>query len=410
MRAEQGLVTGPVALSPIQRWFFEQAPAEPHHWNMSLFLEVRGALDVEVLERALTHVTEHHDALRLRFAREADGWRQVSEAVGPPPRVEQVDVSGVPAELQAAELERRATRVQGSLRLEEGPLLRAVLFHLGAGRSGRLLLVLHHLVVDGVSWRILLEDLLTAYSRLAVGAAPELPPKTTSFQAWSRGLSEHARSEALEAERSWWLARPWSRVTRLPVDVSGGDNTEGLARSVSGSLTAEETRALLQDVPRAYHTQINDVLLTALAQAVGHWTGNPLVLVDVEGHGREELLAGLDVSRTVGWLTTYFPALLDLQEAKGPGEALRAVKEQLRAVPSKGMGYALLRHLVEPSPLVALPRAELSFNYLGQVDGALAEGGLLGLAPESAGAQRGLATAGRTCSTWWARWWAAGSS
>ncbi|WNG29291.1 amino acid adenylation domain-containing protein [Cystobacter fuscus] len=389
VRAEQGPVTGPVALSPIQRWFFEQAPAEPHHWNMSLFLEVRGALDVEVLERALTHVTEHHDALRLRFARDAEGWRQVSEAPGMPLRVEQVDVSGVPVELQAAELERRATQVQGSLRLEEGPLLRAVLFHLGGGRSGRLLLVLHHLVVDGVSWRILLEDLLTAYSRLALGAAPELPPKTTSFQAWARGLSEHARSEALEAERSWWLARPWSRVTRLPVDVSGGDNTEGLVRSVSGSLTAEETRALLQDVPRAYHTQINDVLLTALAQVVGRWTGNPLVLVDVEGHGREELLAGLDVSRTVGWFTTYFPALLDLQEAKGPGEALRAVKEQLRAVPSKGMGYALLRHLVEPSPLVALPRAELSFNYLGQVDGALAEGGLLALAPESAGAQRG---------------------
>jgi natural product biosynthesis luciferase-like monooxygenase protein/amino acid adenylation domain-containing protein/non-ribosomal peptide synthase protein (TIGR01720 family) len=392
VRAEQGPVTGPVALSPIQRWFFAQEPAEPHHWNMSLFLEVRGALDAAVLERTLGHVVEHHDALRLRFARGEDGWRQVSTAPGEPVRLERVDLSGVPAEAQATELERRATQVQGSLRLEEGPLLRAVLFDLGAGRSGRLLLVLHHLVVDGVSWRILVEDLLTVYQRLLAGASAGLPPKTTSFQAWARGLSEHARSGALEAERSWWTARPWSRVTRLPVDLPTGENTEGSARNVTLRLTAEETRALLQDVPRAYHTQINDALLTALARTVGRWAGNSRVLVDVEGHGREELLAGLDVSRTVGWFTTYFPALLELPEAGGPGEALRAVKEQLRAVPSKGMGYGLLRHLGGDAALASLPGAELSFNYLGQLDGALTGSGMLALAPESPGPQRGSRT------------------
>jgi natural product biosynthesis luciferase-like monooxygenase protein/amino acid adenylation domain-containing protein/non-ribosomal peptide synthase protein (TIGR01720 family) len=392
VRAEQGPVTGPVVLSPIQRWFFAQEPAEPHHWNMSLFLEVRGALDAGVLERTLGHVVEHHDALRLRFARGEDGWSQVSTPPGEPVRLERVDLSGVAAGAQASELERRATEVQGSLRLEEGPLLRAVLFDLGAGRAGRLLLVLHHLVVDGVSWRILLEDLLTVYQRLSAGASAGLPPKTTSFQAWARGLSEHARSGALEAERSWWRARPWSSITRLPVDLPAGENTEGSTRNVSLRLTTEETRALLQDVPRAYHTQINDVLLTALARAVGHWAGNSRVLVDVEGHGREELLAGLDVSRTVGWFTTYFPALLELPEAGGPGEALRAVKEQLRAVPSKGMGYGLLRHLGGDAALAALPGAELSFNYLGQLDGALAGSGMLALAPESPGPQRGPRT------------------
>ncbi|HYO67777.1 MAG TPA: condensation domain-containing protein, partial [Archangium sp.] len=392
VQAEQGPVVGPVALSPIQRWFFAQAPAEPHHWNMSLLLEVRGALDAALLERTLGQVVEHHDALRLRFARTDEGWRQVCAAPGEPVRLERVDLSGVAAEARAAELERRATEAQGSLRLEEGPLLRAVLFGFGVGQPGRLLLVLHHLVVDGVSWRILLEDLLGTYQRLAAGAPVALPPKTTSFQAWARGLSEHARSGKLDAERSWWLARPWNRVTRLPVDSPGGENTEGSARSVSLSLTAEETRALLQDVPRAYHTQINEALLTALARTVGRWAGNPLVLVDVEGHGREELLAGLDVSRTVGWFTTFFPALLEAREAAGPGEVLRDVKEQLRAVPSKGMGYGLLRHLAEDSALAGLPAAELSFNYLGQVDGALNGNGLLALAPECMGPQRGPRT------------------
>ncbi|HYO58089.1 non-ribosomal peptide synthetase [Archangium sp.] len=392
VQAEQGPVTGPVALTPIQCWFFAQAPAEPHHWNMSLLLEVRTALDAAVLERALGLVVEHHDALRLRFARTEEGWRQVCAAPGEPVRLERVDLSGVAPEARAAELEQRAMQAQGSLRLEEGPLLRAVLFDLGAGCSGRLLLVLHHLVVDGVSWRILLEDLLVTYQRLATGAPVALPPKTTSFQAWARGLSEHARSGKLDTERSWWLERPWSRVTRLPVDSPGGGNTEGSARSVSLSLTTEETRALLQDVPRAYHTQINDALLTALARTVGRWSGNPLVLVDVEGHGREELLAGLDVSRTVGWFTTYFPALLETRETAGPGEVLREVKEQLRAVPSKGMGYGLLRHLREDAELAGLPGAELSFNYLGQVDGALSGNGLLALASEGMGPQRGFWT------------------
>ncbi|WPB81916.1 amino acid adenylation domain-containing protein [Archangium violaceum] len=392
VQAEQGPVTGPVALSPIQRWFFAQSPAEPHHWNMSLLLEVRTALDAAVLERALGHVVEHHDALRLRFARTEAGWRQVCAPPGEPVRLELVDLSGVAPEARTVELERRATEAQGSLRLEEGPLLRAVLFDLGAGQSGRLLLVLHHLVVDGVSWRILLEDLLVAYQRLAAGAPVALPPKTTSFQAWASGLSEHASSGKLDAERSWWLARPWARVTRLPVDSPGGENLEGSARNVSLSLTAEETRALLQDVPRAYHTQINDALLTALARTVGRWSGNPLVLVDVEGHGREELLAGLDVSRTVGWFTTFFPALLEAREAAGPGEVLRDMKESLRAVPSKGMGYGLLRHLAEDAGLAGLPRAELSFNYLGQVDGALSGNGMLSLAPEGMGPQRGPRT------------------
>jgi non-ribosomal peptide synthase protein (TIGR01720 family) len=332
---------------------------------------------------------EHHDALRLRFTRTEEGWRQECAAPGEPVRVERVDLSAVAPESLTGELERQAAQLQGSLRLDTGPLLRAVLFDLGAGRPGRLLLVLHHLVVDGVSWRILLEDLLVTYQRLAGGAPVELPPKTTSFQAWAQGLSGHARSGKLDAERSWWLERPWARVARLPVDSPGGENLEGSARSVSLSLTAEETRALLHDVPGVYHTQINDALLTALARTVGRWAGHPLVLVDVEGHGREELLPGVEVSRTVGWFTSYFPALLELPESAGPGEALRAVKEQLRAVPSKGMGYGLLRHLSGDARLAGLPEAELSFNYLGQVDGALDGSGPFALAPEAVGPQRG---------------------
>ena len=151
-----------------------------------------------------------------------------------------------------------------------------------------------------------------------------------------------------------------------------GDNSADSARSLSVALTAEETRLLLQEVPRAYRTQINDVLLAALAQALSEWTGDKRVLVDVEGHGREEIFEDCDVSRTVGWFTTIFPVLLEVSNSSGLGETLKSVKEQLRRVPNRGIGYGLLRYLrgdeTVSSELEKLPQAEVSFNYLGQLD------------------------------------------
>jgi amino acid adenylation domain-containing protein/non-ribosomal peptide synthase protein (TIGR01720 family) len=381
VQAEQGAVVGPVALTPIQRWFFELGLEEPHHWNMSLLLEVKAALDPALLERALAHVLEHHDALRLRFARAEDGWHQASAAPGEPVTVERVDLSTVTESARAEELERRAAELQRTLRLE-GPLVRAALLESGAGQPARLLLSVHHLAVDAVSWRILLEDLAAVYARLAAGEAVRLPPKTTSFQVWARELEALARSEKLAAERTWWLERPWTEAARLPVDFTDGVNTESTARTVRVALDAEETKALLHDVPKAWHTQPQDPLLTALAQALAAWTGRSAALVDVEGHGREEVLAGVDVSRTVGWFTRFFPALLDLRGTQAPGEALRAVKEGLRAVPSQGMGWGLLRYVARDAALAALPAAEVGFNHLGQVDGAVGAGAPFALAPE----------------------------
>ncbi len=263
-------------------------------------------------------------------------------------------------------------------------------FDLGPGRPGRLLMVIYHLAVDGVSWRILLEDLQAVYQQLQLDAAsgvvrdpvgavhePTLPSKTTSFRAWALRLAEYARSDAVRAELDYWLAASGGRVARLPVDYQGGANTEGSARGVTVELSAEETRALLQDVPAAYHTEINDVLMTALAQACAGWTGTRAVLIELEGHGREDLFEDIDISRTVGWFTTVFPVRLDLPDRGGPGESLKAVKEQLRRMPNRGIGYGLLRYLADDATgerLRALPPAEISFNYLGQTAQALQEG------------------------------------
>ena len=200
-------------------------------------------------------------------------------------------------------------------------------------------------MVDEVSCRILPRTWRQLCGQASRGEPVRLPAKTSSYKAWAERLAEHARSGALDSELSWWLAPERELVEPLPVDLPGGANVESSARHAWSELTADETAALLREVPKAYRTPVQEVLLTALALTVARWTERRLVLVDLEGQGRDPLFADLDVSRTVGWFTAIHPVLLDLREARAPGEALKAVKEQVRAVPGGGMGYGLLRYL-----------------------------------------------------------------
>ena len=395
VEAEQGPVVGPVPLTPIQRWFFGQDLPAPHHFNQSLLLEMSPTPDPEQLRRALDSLIRHHDALRLRFTRTEVGWSQHADVPDESDLpFEHVDLSALPESDRIPVLEAESARFQASLDLERGPLLRVALFDLGPDRPARLLLVLHHLVVDGVSWRILLEDLATALAQLERGEEPVLPPKTTSFRQWAELLTRHAGSAALESERGYWLADGREAVAPLPVDLGKGRDPGTVAESavVAAALDEEETRALLQDVPRAFHSQINDALLAALAGTLAGWTGRRDVLLDLEGHGREEIADGVDLSRTVGWFTTIFPVHLDLPEGRGPGEVLRAVKEQLRRIPRRGIGYGLLRHLSDDPDIAdrlrSAPGAEVAFNYLGQLDQALPASSGLAPARESSGPAR----------------------
>ncbi|MFL6332308.1 MAG: amino acid adenylation domain-containing protein, partial [Pyrinomonadaceae bacterium] len=378
--AEQGLVTGELPLTPIQHWFFGQEMADPHHYNQSVILSVRRPLDGPRLEQAVGHLTAHHDALRLRFRADAEGWRQRLAGTVEAVEVRRVDVSALGEAERRAAVGRAADEVQRSLDLEHGPLIRVALFDGGAEGPSSLLFVVHHLAVDSVSWRILLEDLQTVYEQLEAGEAVRLRAKTTSFKRWAEALAEYARGPELEAEAAYWSRVAGTRPAALPVDKSGGENTQASAASVSVSLGREQTQRLLKEVPAAYGTQINDVLLLALVRAFDGWAGEPSLLVDMEGHGREEVAEGVDVSRTVGWFTSIYPVLLKL-EGGGVGDELRRVKERLRAVPQRGIGYGLLRYMGREETrrlMRELPDAELSFNYLGQLDQVLAEDGLLG--------------------------------
>ncbi|GAB1543624.1 non-ribosomal peptide synthetase [Scytonema sp. NUACC21] len=396
IEAQQEIVTGEIPLTPIQRFFFEQNLSEPHYFNQSVLLQVPNDLNPKFLNSAVDRLLEHHDALRLRFVPHAESWQQINSGLEQTGAFETVDLSQVPKSLVLTTLEEIAATKQANLNLAEGPLMRVVLFNLGKACEARLLIIIHHLAVDGVSWRILLEDLNIAYQQLSQGQRIQLPAKTTSFKDWAQKLAEYAQSQTLKSELPYWLGESRSFVSPLPLDFQRGRNTVEAANTVSVSLNEVETRALLQDVPKAYKTQINDVLLTALALVVSRWTHSNCVLFNLEGHGREDIVDGVDLSRTIGWFTTIFPVLLELEaiEKDDIENTLKSVKEQLREIPNKGIGYGLLRYLCLEqeiaSQLKALPQAQISFNYLGQFTQVLNTSSWMQLASDSAGYNQSL--------------------
>jgi amino acid adenylation domain-containing protein/non-ribosomal peptide synthase protein (TIGR01720 family) len=385
---------GEVTLTPIQHWFFSLGLRRPHHFNQSSLLRLRTGSDPALLRRALQHLIDYHDALRLRFSPDGQDWLS-HYAPGEEVSFRLVDLGRInDAAERRRVIEAEATATQASLDITEGPLLRAVYFHCGEEERARLLLVIHHLAVDGVSWRILLDDLQRAYARLAAGESIELGPKTTSFQRWSRELIKQTQTPERQAELAYWEGQPWERARLLPLDSPGEQLRLSSARALRLSLSAAETEALLREVPEAYHTQINEVLLAALGRALGAWAGAGEVVVDLEGHGREEMGEGVDVSRTVGWFTAIFPVLLRMDGSEEVGAALRRVKEQLRAIPRRGVGFGMLKYLSENDELRhrmrQIPGAQLNFNYLGQFDQVADSDAVISGAAESCGPAQSL--------------------
>ncbi|ETX02891.1 MAG: hypothetical protein ETSY1_01945 [Candidatus Entotheonella factor] len=372
VQAEQGLVTGPLPLTPIQQWFFAHEHANVHHFNQDVLLDVAPTTEPQWLQQAVQALLSHHDALRLRFTQDENGWQQTNAGITEASPFSFHHLSDLPPDEQLATLEETRTALHAAVNISEGPLLQVALFALGPDTPAKLLFIVHHLAVDYVSWRVLLEDLWTAYGQLERDEAVRLPAKTTSFKAWSEWLSVYAQSGDLVAEQAYWLALGDAQVMPLPVDYPANrttGNTTSSAAEVACVLSADDTRLLLQSAPAVYHTQINDLLLTALAQSFTQWTGANHVLIGLEGHGREELSETLDLSRTVGWFTSLFPILLTCGAAPAHlGETIKSIKEQLRQVPNRGVGYGLLRYLnPDTTPLLAqLPEAEVSFNYAGQ--------------------------------------------
>jgi amino acid adenylation domain-containing protein/non-ribosomal peptide synthase protein (TIGR01720 family) len=387
----QDTVAGNVPLTPIQKRMFTMDVVDPHHFNQAMLFEVQQDIDPPLLNAAIQSLVRHHDALRLRMFRYTNGWRQVNTSDEQAVYLKQIDLTGVKDEAQGDSIEAAATKIQESLDLSEGPLLKAALFVLGEGNENRLLIVIHHLAVDIVSWHILLEDLGIAYEQLKAGEEVRVGRKTTSFKYWAQRLTDYGESEDVASEMEYWLRKGNKKTEGMPRDMEDGENTEGSARTLTVTLNEEETEALLREVPKAYHTQISEVLLAALARGYQKWSGQGRLLVDLEGHGREGLFEEVDLTRTVGWFTTIYPIVLEVEEGEEGQETLKRVKGEVRGIPKGGIGYGLLRYVKGAETgkeLRAQRQAEIIFNYGGQVDQALGDGSVFRLAKESSGRPR----------------------
>uniref|UniRef100_UPI000AE84FD9 non-ribosomal peptide synthetase n=1 Tax=Actinomadura kijaniata TaxID=46161 RepID=UPI000AE84FD9 len=394
-----GTAVGPVPVTPIVAWLRDRAGGDADliaGFHQATVLRTPAGLGLEALADAFQKVVDHHDVLRLRLDVDGDRWQPVVRpAVSVEDLVTRVDVAGLDADKLADVVAEQAAAARDRLDPVNGVMAQLVWLDAGDAQ-GRLLVLLHHLVVDGVSWRILLPDLVTAW------AGGELQPVGTSFRRWAQRLTAAASDPARTAELDTWLdivdgpnAPLGDRALDPRVDVAAR------ARSLTLELPADVTGPLLTDVPAAFHGRVNDALLTGLALAVAHWrrarggrgTG---VLVDLEGHGRGDAVPGVDLSRTVGWFTSIHPVRLDAGTADwaevaaggaAAGTALKKVKEQLRAVPGDGIGYGLLRHLDREAAeeLAEAPPAQIAFNYLGRIPAGAAPGdggGDWTLAPE----------------------------
>ncbi|WP_245533629.1 condensation domain-containing protein, partial [Actinoalloteichus spitiensis] len=364
----QAPVSGPVETTPVLEWFFDTHPLAPHHFMMSMGFTLAPDTDLAALRATVEALVAHHDALRTVI--DVDDTRRtvrIEPALGEAEVLTVIDLfDGQDPE---AKWERCVREAQSSVDLARGPLIRVLV----APEDTRLRVVMtaHHAVVDGVSWRILLSDLAAGYAQAAAGAEIDLGAKTTSVRQWASRLREHVRAGGFSEQVGYWADAVGPDVSvEVPVDGTGGRNTVGSMGSVSVSLDVERTRALVQRVPAVYRTQANDVLLAALALTLREWTGRDRVAVAMEGHGREELFEGVDLSRTVGWFTSVYPVALSVPGEPAGGVdwsvVVKSVKEQLRAVPDRGVGYGALRYLGAVPELVGQPAPAVSFNYHGQ--------------------------------------------
>ncbi|MDR6226882.1 non-ribosomal peptide synthetase [Desmospora profundinema] len=359
--ADEGPVEGKAPLTPIQQWFFHWYESNPHHWNQAVMLKHPAGWDEERVRAAFRQLAAHHDALRMIFQKEGERMVQVNR--GSDAEVFTLDVIDCrKANSVRDQIRREADRIQRGLDINRGPLVRLALFRTEEG--DHLLIVIHHLVVDGVSWRILLEDLETVYRQLSTGDAVNLSQKTSSYLAWSRGLEEVASTSSLAEERAVWDEITRTKAAPLPRERTGQTGAGALTVEVE----EETTRLLLSDAHRAFQTEGNDLLLTAWAMAVGDWTGERRVALDLEGHGREGIVAGINHTRTVGWFTSLYPIVLEIT----PGDwsrSIKSVKETLRHIPNKGIGYGILRYLTADGARMGEEgrlRPQICFNYLGQ--------------------------------------------
>ncbi|MEC1536488.1 non-ribosomal peptide synthase/polyketide synthase [Bacillus sonorensis] len=358
-------VQGEVLLTPIQQEFFAQNKQSRNHYNHAVMLYRKSGFNEDLIRHLFEKLVRHHDALRMVFKEENGTVIQYNQE----PDNHQFDlfVYDVSREKeQRQKVHQLATALQQSIDIKNGPLVKAAIFKTNEG--DHLLIAIHHLVIDGISWRILFEDLGLGYSQLLNGREVELYPKTASYQEYAQKLLDYSKTGKLQKEKDYWRQALREHIPFLEMKEDIGIFKYDDSETVSAELGEEETRQLLRETNQAYHTEINDILITGLFVAARELTGQNKLRITMEGHGREQMMDGIDVSRTIGWFTSKYPVFIDLGEEKDISQNIKMVKEHLRKIPNKGIGYGILKYVAKDADIIKDGKSPILFNYLGQLD------------------------------------------
>jgi amino acid adenylation domain-containing protein/non-ribosomal peptide synthase protein (TIGR01720 family) len=372
-------LTGSFPLNPIQHFFFQFCNRDLHHFNQAYLLEVSPDLSLSTLNQILTALLTQHDGLRVHFEQQTNSeWKAHFRPIPEKLPCHVVELSSVNELQQQITLDQLLQQLQSSLEIESGPLLRFVLIKLGEDQPAKLLLLVHHLLIDVFSWRVLFEDFAIIYTQLKKGQIPSLPAKSSSVQQWALELQHYAQSPQMRNQLAYWLDQPYHLWKGLPLDAPLFPEKSYVAytRQLGLTLDRQQTKVLLQQIPAEKDIQINEVLLTALLLAYHRWSGQGTLLLAREGHGRGGFLDQVDLSRTVGWFTSLHPLMLHIpgSEDKDLNMVMNVVKEAVRNIPNSGISYGILRYLGDKEiqqQIAELPQPQLNFNYLGQTDALL---------------------------------------
>ncbi|GAA4279088.1 non-ribosomal peptide synthetase/type I polyketide synthase [Aquimarina mytili] len=370
-QSDQSQVEGKAILSPIQKWFFENNLTEKHHFNQSVLLDFPDSITEDTVRSIFEKIQEHHDALRTVYKENAEGPSSYYLGIDESPvSLHVFDLRG--AKDASTMLLSESKKIQSGINIQTGPLMHLGLFQMDKG--SRLLIVIHHLAVDGVSWRILFEDIETLYQQIKNKETLELPLKTDSFKNWTNKLLDYSTGNRMELAQKYWdneLQKPCSILKR---DYPNGENIFKHKAVKQFQLSEEATSKLLSDVHLPFGTQINDILLTAFLWTYSEFYNSKDVLIDLESHGRENLGLGENISRTVGWFTSFYPVLLQAEKVdkNNLNTLIKEVKEKLRKVPNNGIDYLIYKYLTK-NAVETKNKAQISFNYLGQFDADIAD-------------------------------------
>ncbi|WP_242836733.1 non-ribosomal peptide synthetase [Clostridium sp. BNL1100] len=363
-------VTGELGLIPTQKGFFRKTRTEINHWNISVMMFRKDRLDENIIKKAFSRIIEQHDALRINFRIDGEKITQYNRGIDG--ELFEISIFDCIADKDdTTNMDNTAYALHRSMNLTEGPLVKLALFRRHDG--DHLLLVIHHLLCDGLSLMTVLEDAAAVYNQLQRNESISLPPKTSSLKDWSERIYTYSNSSEFLKEIDYWEKVESTPIALLPKDTTFGEERHKYDVAINETLlSGNETKVLMKNVNQSFDTDIKDLLATAFGAAVKEWTGTNNILIDYKIHGRENIFDEIDVSRTVGWFATEFPAILDMSKLEDLPAQIISIRDMFRNVPGRGLGYEILREVTLPENKKDLKlnlHPEILFNYSGDFAG-----------------------------------------